>query len=114
VYENGNGGAAVEWFSVNSDLTATGYNTLINDRSTPGSILLYRGGSAVATGPRFNPPTLANGKVTITWNGTGVLQQTSALTGNPIPWTDVTPQPTGNSYSVTPGTAAGQMFYRLR
>ncbi|MDB6040776.1 MAG: hypothetical protein JWM99_4617, partial [Verrucomicrobiales bacterium] len=42
VYENGNGGAAVEWFSVNSDLTATGYNTLINDRSTPGSILLYR------------------------------------------------------------------------
>jgi hypothetical protein len=114
VYENGNGGAAVEWFSVNSDLTAAGFKTLVNDRSTPGSILLYRGGAALANGPKFNPPTLANGKVTITWTGTGVLQQTTTLSGNPIPWTDVTPQPTGNSYSVTPGTAAGQMFYRLR
>jgi hypothetical protein len=114
VYENGNGGAAVEWFSVNPDLTATGFFTLVNDRSTPGSILLYRGGASVAVGPKFNQPTVADGKVTITWTGTGVLQQTSTLSGNPIPWTDVAPQPSGNSYTVPAGTAAGQLFYRLR
>jgi hypothetical protein len=110
VYENGNGGAAVEWFSVTNGLTADGQRTLVNDRSTPGSVLLYRSASAPVTGGTFNPVTVAaDGKVTISWTGTGTLQQTTDL----VNWTDVTPQPTGNSYTVSPATAS-HAFYRLR
>jgi hypothetical protein len=49
--------------------------------------------------------------VLITWTGSGTLQSTDSL--NPIKWTDVTPAPTGNSYSVTPAPQI-QRFFRLR
>jgi hypothetical protein len=44
VYQQGNGGAAVEWFSVSSDnLTVDGgTKTLVNDSNTAGSVHLYR------------------------------------------------------------------------
>jgi hypothetical protein len=54
--------------------------------------------------------TQQGGKVVITWTGSGTLQSATAVSG---PWTDVTPPPTGNSYSVAP-TAQAQEFYRLR
>jgi hypothetical protein len=54
---------------------------------------------------------LAAGKVTITWTGTGTLQQTSAL--SPAAWADVTPAPVGNTYTVTVG-ASGDLFFRLK
>ena len=66
----------------------------------------------VETQPRFNTPVLASGQVTITWNGAGILQEAAALTGKASDWTDVTPQPGGNSITVTP--AGTSKFYRIR
>jgi hypothetical protein len=49
--------------------------------------------------------------IVITWTGTGTLQSTTSLvTGQ---WTDVTPAPAGNTFSVAPGNNA-QTFYRIR
>lgn len=49
--------------------------------------------------------------IVITWTGTGTLQSTESLvTGQ---WTDVTPAPTGNTFTVAPGSKA-QTFYRIR
>jgi len=47
--------------------------------------------------------------VVVTWVGTGRLQQSSAL-GAAAAWTDVTPAPTGNTYTTPPN--AGPKFYR--
>ena len=63
---------------------------------------------------RFNPPTISGGTVTISWTGTGTLQQATALTGNPLTdWSNVNPQPSGSSYQVTAGTS-GNKFFRLK
>jgi len=73
---------------------------------------VYRARTVVAQ-PKFNAPTIANGVVTITWTGTGTLQQASALTGSSNDWTNVIPQPAGNSYTVNAGTS-GNLFFRLK
>ena len=52
----------------------------------------------------------ANGQVVIAWTGAGILQSTTALPGG---WTDVTPAPTGTSYTVTT-TSQKVQFFRLR
>jgi hypothetical protein len=67
-------------------------------------------GGAPTTAPRFNPPTLSAGVVTITWTGSGTLQRANDLAGT---WSDVTPSPTGNSYS-EPATSATRSYFRLR
>ena len=61
--------------------------------------------------PRFDTVGLQGGNLLITWTGTGRLQQASALTGNQTDWSDVNPQPSGNTYTVKPQT--GNRFYRL-
>jgi hypothetical protein len=61
----------------------------------------------VVTEAEFEQPTLADGQVTLTWTGTGTLQETTDLTN----WTDVDPQPTGNTLTVTP--EAGVKAYRI-
>jgi hypothetical protein len=50
-----------------------------------------------------------NGKVVISWTGPGTLQSTTAVTGS---WLDVSPPPTGTSYTVT--ASGQQQFFRLR
>jgi len=60
---------------------------------------------------QFNTPTFSGGTVTISWTGTGRLQEASNLTGNPGDWSDVTGSPP-NPFPVTPGTTA-RKFYRL-
>ncbi len=52
---------------------------------------------------------LQGGNVVVTWVGTGRLQQSSAL-GAGAAWADVTPPPTGNTYT-TPANASPK-FYR--
>src|SRR5262249_45181996 len=55
---------------------------------------------------QFNPTAIAgNGDVTLSWVGSGRLQQASALTGSPSDWSDVNPQPGGNTVTITGPTA---------
>jgi hypothetical protein len=59
--------------------------------------------------PKFLPPVVSGGSLTLTWTGTGQLERAPALVG---PWTPVTPVPT-SPYSEA--VVAGQnRFYRLR
>src|SRR5262249_17821438 len=61
----------------------------------------------------FNPVIHnPNGTLTISWEGTGILQQAMSFTGQPTDWSDVTPQPAGNSLTITP--TGIQRFFRLQ
>jgi formylglycine-generating enzyme len=55
----------------------------------------------------FGQPTLADGEITLTWTGSGVLEEAGAVDG---PWTVVQPQP--SSPFITPATGSSK-FYRL-
>ncbi len=52
----------------------------------------------------------SNGDVVISWTGSGTLQSSSALPT----WSDVSPAPTGTSYTVPAASLTGQKFFRLR
>jgi hypothetical protein len=69
--------------------------------------LAYR---AITTQPKFLSESVQNGALTLVWLGGGTLQQTSSLIA-PITWTDVNPQPLGDTYTVVP--TVSQKFYRL-
>ncbi len=72
----------------------------------PGSFLsTYR--SAAAEAARFDPPAISGGKVTITWNGSGTLQESTDL----LTWANVAGNP-ASGFQVTPGPGEGR-FYRL-
>jgi hypothetical protein len=58
--------------------------------------------------PQFGATTLVDGQVQLNWTGTGRLQEAPEVTGT---WTDVTPAPTGNSYSVP--ASGPRKFFRL-
>lgn len=108
IYEQGGGGAGLEWTIVGPDVPFDSANRiLMNDNSTVGSLLAYR---AITTPPAFTSTTVANGMLTLVWFGGGVLQETSSL--NPTAWTDVSPQPPGDTYMVP--TSGPVKFYRLR
>lgn len=111
IWENGGGDCNVEWFSVD---IASGTKYLVNDTSKAAAVKAYRAAAGAAQKPVFNAPTITAGTVTITWTGTGTLQQAGTLTGQAIDWSDVSPQPAGNSFTVTPGTAAGGKYYRIK
>jgi len=93
--------ADLEWFSILPD----GTRILINDTTNPNSLRAFRARTFVAP-PSLNPPTLANGQVTISWTGAGVLQQADAATG---PWGAAPSQ--ANPQNV-PASGAGK-FYRI-
>ena len=93
----GGGGANVEWFTVNPD----GSRALVNGAQT-GAISAFRtrtvpepeipvGGEAI-----FDPPTISDGQVTLSWEGVGTLQETTDL----INWTNSANQ--ANPQTVTP------------
>jgi hypothetical protein len=60
---------------------------------------------------RLRQPTIAGGNITLTWTGTGTLQQATALSGHPSDWSNVTPPPSGNDYTIRVG--CGALFFRL-
>jgi hypothetical protein len=105
----GGGGANVEWFTVDSG----GVRSLVGGEQD-GSVPAFRTRTVaepeipVGTEAEFEQPTLADGQVTLTWTGTGTLQESSDLTN----WSDVSPQPTGNTLTVTP--EAGAKAYRIQ
>jgi len=51
--------------------------------------------------------------IVITWTGGGTLQEANSLTA-PIGWKDVTPAPTGNTYTIPLPQQPGAKFYRTR
>ncbi len=63
---------------------------------------------APAEPPKFDQPTVADGTVTITWTGTGTLQESSNLAD----WSNVPGNP-GSGYQVTPNPGESKA-YRLR
>ncbi|PYM10025.1 MAG: hypothetical protein DME18_17035, partial [Verrucomicrobia bacterium] len=63
--------------------------------------------------PKFDPPVLSGNQLTISWTGAGTFQEASNLTGNSADWSNVSPQPAGNTFTVTVG-AASRKFYRIR
>jgi hypothetical protein len=70
-------------------------------------------GAVVPTGlPPSSQPVLAiraaSGKVTLNWTGTATLQSATSLTGS---WSNVSPAPTGNTFTVAIGS--GDLFFRL-
>jgi hypothetical protein len=105
----GGGGASVEWYMIN--LADGNVRALVNH---PNNVELglkaFRNAPAVVqpTEIEFAQPTFANGQLTLTWSGSGTLQEATAITG---PWTAVNPQPAGATITV-PTTGDGK-FYRI-
>ena len=96
------GAANLEWFS----LKANGSRVLINDLSDPEAIRAFQARTAVAPPASFNPPVLDANSVTISWTGSGVLQEASALSG---PWTPAPSQ--ANPQTIPVGD--GLKVYRI-
>lgn len=97
------GAASLEWYSILPDNT----KVLINDSSNPNSLKAFRvvgHGDPVLS---FNQPTIANGRMTISWQGgTGTLQEATAVTGG---WSNSPAQTNPQQVDLT-----GRMkFYRL-
>lgn len=110
VWYQGGGGGNLELFSYGPNNT----KIPLNDRNNPNAIKAYYKVTGDPTpAPEFTSVTQTGGTVTFTWTGSGILQEAAAFTGNPADWSDVAPQPPGNSYAVS-ATAAERKFYRLR
>jgi hypothetical protein len=107
IYEQGGGGAGLEWTLVNADVTFDGTRMLMNDSATTGALMSYR---AIITPPKFTSAKAINGALSMTWFGGGTLQETTSLVP-PVTWTDVSPQPIGDGYLVS---ASGSKYYRLK
>jgi hypothetical protein len=129
----------MDWFKLGEDVGDTDYmHGLIDDFAVYGGVLasndivnLFNGASptslptndvllaywpfddapAIATGSMLTLVRGTNGTLTLTWTGTGTLEQASALTGSPSVWSDVTPAPTGNTYTLPAGSPA--LFFRV-
>jgi len=103
VWYQGGGGGNVEFFSYGPN----NEKILINDRTNPNAIRAYydvvplQQVALSITGP-------VDGKVTISWTGTGTLEEATSLTA-PIGWTAAASQ--ANPQTVE---ATGTKFYRIR
>jgi hypothetical protein len=97
------GSADLEWFSILPD----GTRMLVNDTSNTNALLAFRARTAATPTLALNPPTLSNGQITISWTGTGTLQEATSVTG---PW-DNSPNQTNPQ---TIPTTAGAKFYRIK
>lgn len=107
VWYQGGGGGNLEFFTYG----ANGTKIPVNDRNNPNSVKAYY--NAITTPQlQFTSVSASGGNVTINWTGTGRLQEASNLTGNQADWSDVNPQPGGNTITVS-ASAAAQKFYRL-
>jgi len=96
------GGADLEWFSILPD----GTRVLLNDTSNTSALLAYQ---ALKTSPRpiLSVPVLANGSLTLSWTGLGILEEATSLGGS---WSTSANQ--ANPQTIP---ATGPMkFYRIR
>ena len=77
----------------------------MNDTSNPNALRTFRARTVVQQ-PVFNAPTLAGGMATISWTGSGTLQETTSLGGS---WTNSPSQNNPQTLSAT----SGNKFYRI-
>jgi hypothetical protein len=68
--------------------------------------------AAVETLGTLNATREANGDITISWQGAGTLQSSSAV-ADPAAWSAVSPAPTGSSLTIPAAELNQQRFYRL-
>jgi PA domain len=102
VAEQSTGMADLEWFSIKAD----GSRVLLNDTSNPDALLAFRartGGGAAS----FNPPTLSAQGLTVSWTGSGTLEEADSVAG---PWKASASQ----SNPQTVRTDQTTKFYRIR
>lgn len=104
IWENGGGGANLEWFTAQPD----GTKILVNDTGTTGAIAAYQF-QVLEVKPSLTPTIIlgrwSGGQLTITFEGT--LQTADSISG---PWTDVA----GAASPYSQSTASGLKFYRTR
>jgi hypothetical protein len=104
IWQEGGGGANIEWFTVKAD----GTKVLLNDRAN-GGIPTYRVGVAPAKPagqPGFTSVAKSGNNLVIAWD-IGTLESADSING---PWT-----PVANATSPATVAATGaQKFYRLR
>ncbi len=108
VWENGNGGANVEWFSVLPD----GTKVLINDTTNAVAFKAYRAAAAAQPEIRITSARISGGNIIIQWTGGGTLESVPSLgaPGSTLTWTS-----TGNSSgSFTEPATGTSKFYRVR
>ena len=102
MWEQGQGGADCEWFSLDNQ----GNSVLLNDANNSKALKAYRARTAPVT-PVITSITLNGANVTVAY--TGVLQQATAVTG---PWSDVNGA-SSPSYTTSVADSA-RKFYRAR
>ena len=69
-----------------------------------------------SSSPTLGPLSIARnvgGNFVVTWTGTGILQSATTLGGSQS-WSDVSPAPTGNSFTNAAASAGTTKFFRLR
>jgi hypothetical protein len=106
VWFEGNGGADLEWYM----RLPNNQRALINDPdNVTVGLKAFRNAPPVTapTEVRFNPPTVDNGQVTLSWTSAGTLQESSNL----IDWSTSANQ--ANPQTVTPDGANPARFYRI-
>jgi hypothetical protein len=101
VADHTTGAADLEWFTIKLD----GTRILLNDTTNPDALQSFSARTAV-TVTKFNTPVLSGGNVTLSWLGTGTLEEAFLLTG---PWTPSSNQ--GNPQSIPAN--GPQKFYRI-
>ncbi|MCC7376010.1 MAG: hypothetical protein IT581_15235 [Verrucomicrobiales bacterium] len=74
------------------------------------NVTLTGGSAPVQVRPTLTA-TRQGANLVVSWTGTGTLQEADAV-GNASAWRDVSPAPTGNTYTTT--TSAAAKFYRVR
>ena len=101
VADHAKANADLEWFTIKLD----GTRILLNDTTNPDALLAFRA-RTVPTVSTFNVPTISGGDISLSWSGTGTLEEASVLSG---PWTTSASQANPQAVPAN-GT---QKFYRI-
>lgn len=94
------GNANLEWFTVQPD----GTRILLNDDSNPNALRTFRARNETTTPPRFQPPIVSASGITLSWTGTGTLEEATSVQG---PWSAA---PSQANPQTVPATGAIKVF----
>lgn len=97
------GNVNLEWFQILPDRT----KVLLNDVSNANALRAFRTRTEGGATLSFNAPSFANGKITLSWQGTGTLEEATSITG---PWGTAASQANPQS----PDATGAMKFYRLK